>query len=65
MSEATKGEGFFDGNPKTMFVFGVVSGMAAILLFNSFTGITYGAGTGTGNGWLKFLSMKPRLDRSL
>lgn len=49
MSETPKG--FFDGNPKTMFVFGVVSGMAAILLFNSFTGITYGAGTGTGNGW--------------
>jgi protein-disulfide isomerase len=49
MSEAPKG--FFDGNPKTMFTFGVVSGMAAILLFNSFAGITYGAGTGSGGGW--------------
>lgn len=47
MSEAPKG--FFDGNPKTMFTFGLVSGMALILLFNSFTGVSYGAG-GTG-GW--------------
>lgn len=50
MSETPKG--FFDGNPKTMFTFGVVSGMAAILLFNSFTGISYGAGNaGSGGGW--------------
>lgn len=49
MSEAPKG--FFDGNPKTMFTFGVVSGMAAILLFNSFTGISYGAGGSSGGGW--------------
>lgn len=49
MSETPKG--FFDGNPKTMFTFGVVSGMAAILLFNSFAGITYGAGTGSGGSW--------------
>lgn len=50
MSEAPKG--FFDGNPRTMFTFGVVSGMAAILLFNSFTGISYGAGNaGSGSGW--------------
>lgn len=44
-------KGFFDGNPKTMFTFGVVSGMAAILLFNSFTGVTFGAGNSGGNGW--------------
>jgi protein-disulfide isomerase len=49
MSETPKG--FFDGNPKAMFTFGVVSGMALILLFNSFTGISYGAG-GSG-GWFK------------
>lgn len=34
-----------------MFTFGVVSGMAAILLFNSFTGVTFGAGNGNGGGW--------------
>lgn len=50
MAETSKG--FFDGNPRTMFTFGVVSGMAAILLFNSFTGISYGAGNpGSGSGW--------------
>lgn len=52
MSDSTPTpRGFFDGNPKTMFTFGVVSGMALILLFNSFTGISYGAGAGAGNGW--------------
>ena len=49
MSETPKG--FFDGNPKTMFTFGVVSGMAAILLLNSIAGITYGAGTGSRGSW--------------
>lgn len=49
MSETPKG--FFDGNPKTMFTFGVVSGMALILLFNNFTGISYGAGGTGGSGW--------------
>lgn len=48
MSDTPKG--FFDGNPKTMFTFGLVSGMALILLLNSFTGISYGAG-GSGGGW--------------
>jgi len=35
--------GFLDGNPRTMFTFGVVSGMAMILLLNNFVGI--GGGT--------------------
>jgi protein-disulfide isomerase len=48
---AENSKGFFDGNPKTMFTFGVVSGMAAILLFNSFAGVTFGAGNGNGGGW--------------
>lgn len=42
--------GFFDGNPKTMFVFGVVSGIAITLLFNSLAGVGYAA-SGSGNGW--------------
>ncbi len=45
---AETSQGFFDGNPKTMFVFGVVSGIALTLLLNSFTGISYGATTGSG-----------------
>ncbi len=55
MNEQSSNKGFFDGNPKTMYMFGFVSGMALLLLLNSFTGIAYGsvngiaAGTGTTN----------------
>lgn len=34
--------GFLDGNPRTMFTFGVVSGMALILLMNNFAVISSG-----------------------
>lgn len=34
--------GFLDGNPRTMFTFGVVSGMALILLLNNFSVISSG-----------------------
>lgn len=34
--------GFFDGNPRTMFTFGLVSGMAVILLLNNFMGLSSG-----------------------
>ncbi len=46
MAENTKG--FFDGNPKTMFTFGVVTGMAVVLLLNSFTGVSFASGNGSG-----------------
>ncbi len=35
--------GFLDGNPRTMFSFGVVSGMAIILLLNNFMGLSTGS----------------------
>lgn len=35
-------QGFLDGNPRTMFTFGLVSGMALILLLNNFTGFSGG-----------------------
>jgi len=38
--------GFFDGNPRTMFVFGLVSGMALVLLLNNFTGISFASNGG-------------------
>lgn len=34
--------GFLDGNPRTMFSFGLVSGMALILLMNNFMGLSSG-----------------------
>lgn len=34
--------GFLDGNPRTMFTFGLVSGMAIILLLNNFVGFSSG-----------------------
>lgn len=44
--------GFLDGNPRTMFTFGLVSGMALILLMNNFSAFSSGSaiaagGTGT------------------
>jgi protein-disulfide isomerase len=36
--------GFFDGNPRTMFAFGLVSGLAIALLLNNFTGISLASG---------------------
>lgn len=38
MSEEAKGGGFFDGNPKTMFLFGFVTGVATVLILNSLLG---------------------------
>lgn len=38
---------FFDGDPKTLFYFGLVLGMAIVLLFNSFAGLSYGSGAGS------------------
>ena len=35
--------GFLDGNPRTMFSFGLVSGMAMILLLNNFMGLSTGS----------------------
>jgi hypothetical protein len=32
--------GFFDGNPKMLFVFGLVTGIAATLVFGNLTGLT-------------------------
>ncbi|MFA5946691.1 MAG: thioredoxin domain-containing protein [Patescibacteria group bacterium] len=32
--------GFFDGNPRTMYAFGLVTGLALALLLNNFTGIS-------------------------
>lgn len=34
--------GFLDGNPRTMFTFGLVSGMALILLLNNYGGVASG-----------------------
>ncbi len=36
--------GFLDGNPRTMFAFGLVSGMVIILLMNNFMGLPGGVG---------------------
>jgi protein-disulfide isomerase len=36
--------GFFDGNPRTMFAFGLVTGLALALLLNNFTGISLASG---------------------
>lgn len=41
MDEQSKQQGFFDGNPRQMFVFGLVSGIAAVLLTNNFLGLSY------------------------
>jgi protein-disulfide isomerase len=38
--------GFFDGNPRTMFVFGLVSGVALALLLNNFTGVSLASNGG-------------------
>ncbi len=51
--QISSGKGFFDGNPKQMFVFGVVTGMVIVLLLNNFagfTGISLAAGNANGNG---------------
>ncbi|MEK7183142.1 MAG: thioredoxin domain-containing protein [Patescibacteria group bacterium] len=36
-------KGFFDGNPKMLFVFGLVSGIALTLIVNNFSGIAIAA----------------------
>lgn len=45
MEDEVKQQGFFDGNPRQMFVFGLVSGIAAVLLTNNFLGLSYAKGT--------------------
>lgn len=35
--------GFFDGNPKMLFAFGLVSGIALTLVLGNLTGVAYGA----------------------
>lgn len=44
--QSNTGPGFLDGNPRTMFVFGLVTGMAVILFMNNLFGVGM-AGTGT------------------
>lgn len=39
MSEPTKQPGFFDGNPRMLFAFGLVSGIALVMVLNSFFGV--------------------------
>ena len=46
-SQTTKG--FFDGNPKMLFVFGLVSGIALTLVLNNFAGVAIAA-PGANNG---------------
>lgn len=43
-------KGFFDGNPKMLFVFGLVSGIALTLVINNFSGVAIAAPTGNNNG---------------
>lgn len=64
MSEQTSsGKGFFDGNPKQMFAFGVVTGMVAVLLLNSFTGVSLAAfGGGNGGGSRTPIAINPTPD---
>ncbi len=38
--------GFFDGNPRTMFAFGLVTGLALALLLNNFTGVSFASNGG-------------------
>lgn len=45
MEDEGKQQGFFDGNPRQMFVFGLVSGIAAVLLTNNFLGLSYAKST--------------------
>lgn len=39
MSEPTQQPGFFDGNPRMLFAFGMVSGIALVMVLNSFFGV--------------------------
>ncbi|MFA5945536.1 MAG: thioredoxin domain-containing protein [Patescibacteria group bacterium] len=41
--------GFFDGDPRTMFAFGLVTGLALALLLNNFTGVSFAAGNKGGS----------------
>lgn len=51
-AQAPAQNGFFDGNPRTMFAFGLVTGLALALLLNNFTGISLASG-GTGRTPIK------------
>lgn len=51
--------GFLDGNPRTMFTFGVVSGMAMILLLNNFVGIGGGTALAAGSGTVAPVATAP------
>jgi protein-disulfide isomerase len=42
--------GFFDGNPKMLFVFGLVSGIALTLVLSNFAGVAIAAPGNGGNG---------------
>lgn len=42
-------QGFFDGNPKMLFVFGLVSGIALTLVLNNFAGVAIAAPGAVGN----------------
>lgn len=51
--------GFLDGNPRTMFTFGLVSGMAMILLLNNFVGIGGGTALAAGGGTVAAVATAP------
>lgn len=48
MNDQPTNRSFFDGNPKMLFVFGLVSGIALTLLINTFFGVA-GATSGSGS----------------
>jgi protein-disulfide isomerase len=49
MSEHSQ-SGFFSGNPKMLFTFGLVTGIALTLVFNNIAGIAIAAPSGNGGG---------------
>ncbi|MDQ5952145.1 MAG: hypothetical protein QG626_272 [Patescibacteria group bacterium] len=54
--------GFFDGNPKMLFVFGLVSGIALTLVLNNFAGIAIAAPSTGNNGAAKVAVTNPSAD---
>lgn len=48
--QSQSNKGFFDGNPKMLFVFGLVSGIALTLVINNFSGVAVAAPGGNNNG---------------
>lgn len=47
--QSPAGKGFFDGNPKMLFAFGLVSGIALTLVLNTFSGVAIAAPGGNNN----------------